>query len=128
MLPAIGLAQFEASDWRWHTTRWLAQTGRSADSFPALAAERGWIDAGGAEKQQLCAAGTTRRLDHIRRDRQAVGQEIGGVGVVRMGAANPRRGEQHRVRPVLIEPVTDCGPIAQINRTTFSGEVFLLCF
>jgi hypothetical protein len=44
--------------------------------------------------------------------------EIGGMGVVCMDAANPRRGEQRRVRPVLIEPVTDCGPIAQINRIT----------
>jgi hypothetical protein len=33
-----------------------------------------------------------------------------------MNAANPRSGEQRRLRPVLIEPVIDCPLVAQINR------------
>ena len=55
-----------------------------------------------------------RRFDHIYRDCQVVVEKIAGMGVVGMNAAHPRRGEQHRVRAMLVEPPVDRRLVAEI--------------
>ena len=44
------------------------------------------------------------------------------MGVVFMNAANPRRGEQHRPRPIFIKPAVDRSLVAQIDRVTADGQ------
>src|SRR5205807_998528 len=86
------------------------------------------VDAGRAEKQQLFDASATRRLDYVSCDHQIIVQKVTGMDIVRVNPADPRGGEQYRLRPMLIEPAVDCRLVAQINRITAGGKnsAFLL--
>src|SRR5207302_11275151 len=87
-----------------------------------------WVKAGGAEKQQFCDASAPRRFDHIYRDCKVVVEEIAGMGVVGLNAAHPRRGEQHRLRAMLVEPAVNCRLVAEIDRIAADSQnlAFLL--
>jgi hypothetical protein len=117
VLPAVGLAQFEAGNLgdRIPLVGRLERAGQQAVFRHRLRREAG-IDAGRAEEQQLRDASAPRRLDHIARDRQIIVQEISGTRVVGVDPARPRGSEQHGLRPMLIEPAIDCRLVAQIDR------------
>ena len=116
MLAAISLAQLEPGDFGngIPLVGWLERASQQA-AFRHRLRREARINAGGAEKQQFCDAGASRRFDHVYRDCQIVVEEIAGMGVVGMNAAHPRRGEQHRLRAMLVEPAVDCRLVAEID-------------
>jgi hypothetical protein len=56
-----------------------------------------------------------RRLDHIRRDRQVIVEEIGGLPVIGIDPADRRGGNENDIGTIFIEPSEDRGLIAQIE-------------
>jgi hypothetical protein len=51
----------------------------------------------------------------IERDRQVVGDEVGGVGAVGANSADQAGGQKNRVRPVLVQPVLGRALIGQVE-------------
>src|ERR1051325_9435719 len=56
-----------------------------------------------------------RRLDHIRRDRQIIVKEIGGLPVIGVDPTHRRRREENDIGTIFAEPGEDRGLIAQIQ-------------
>ena len=53
--------------------------------------------------------------DHVERDREIVGDEIGRIGTVRVNAADLGGRQEHRIRLGLREPAIDAGAIRQVE-------------
>jgi len=56
-----------------------------------------------------------RRLDHIRRDRQIIVKEIGGLPVIGVDPTHRRRREENDIGTIFVEPGEDRGLIPQIE-------------
>ena len=68
------------------------------------------IDAGRAEEQQPIDAGAMRALDDVHLDREVVIKKVRRLRIVRQNAADLRRGEDDRIRPIRLQPILDLGP------------------
>ena len=101
ILAAIGLAELDAGDLgdRVPLVGRLERAGQQRLLGDRLRRQTR-IDAGGAQQQQLLDAGAPRRLDDVRSGwHQVVVEELGRPRVVGEDAADPRGGEEHRLRP-----------------------------
>ena len=67
---------------------------------------------------------TMRRMDHVRRDREVVVEELRAQRVVGDDAADLGGREKHHLRPLAREPIEHRGLVAEIELASISREQF----
>ena len=116
VLLAVGLAQLDGGDLGDGVplVGRLERAGEQRLFAHRLRRELG-IDAGGAERQQLLDAGAKRSADDVEADGEIVGDEVGGIGVVGIDAADMAGGEEHDIGLVRGEPAFGLGLVGQVE-------------
>lgn len=117
VLPAVGLAQLDAGDLG-DGVPLVGRLQRAGEQrrLGNRLRRQARIDARGTEQHQLLDAGAARGLHDVRLDHQIVVDELGRPRVVGVDAADPRRRQEHRLRPGLAQPAFELLGIAQVHR------------
>ena len=98
VLAVVGLAQLDAGDLG-HRIGLVGGLEHAGEQLPLVHGLRGvfGIDAGTAEKEQILDPGTVGGIDDVDFDLQVDGDELGGIAVVGVDAADLGGGQHHTV-------------------------------
>src|SRR5579862_2446942 len=84
------------------------------------------VNAGTAQEEQFLHPGLIRGLDEVVLDLQVVQKELDGKVVVRLDAADRRRGDDHQSRLFPLEKAGDGFALRQVQLGVGAGEDFLI--